>query len=106
MLSETESSVFNTEQITVVVLPGFSEQTKLVYPGRGHEAYAAKPSDLVISFVQKPMENYSREGDNLIYTHTLTLADALEMKPIAVPTLDNRMVYVAQDEVVGPQSVF
>lgn len=55
-------------------------------------------------FNQLPMPNYKREGDDLIYTHTLTLIEALEMQPVAVNTLDNRRVFVAPTEVISPQT--
>ena len=102
MLSETQGSVINADKFNVTVLPGFSEQTRLVFPGRGHESFAARASDMIISFKQKPIKNYKRSGDDLIYTQTVTLMEALQMRPVAVPTLDNRTVYVAPTEVVSP----
>ena len=50
MLSETQGSVVNTEKFNVVVLPGFGEQTRLVYPSRGNESFAAHKSDLIVKF--------------------------------------------------------
>ena len=104
MLSQTESSVVNAERFNVTVLPGFNEETRLVYPKRGHEAFAAHPSDMVIKFCQKPHANFQRKGDDLIYTHTLTLMEAIQMQPIAVSTLDNRQVYVASTDVITPST--
>ena len=79
MLSETKSSVIVAERFNVTVQPGFSEKTRLVYPRRGHESFAAHPSDLVVELTQKPMDKYERKGDDLVYIHTLTLIEALEM---------------------------
>lgn len=104
MLSVTQGHVINTENFNVTVLPGFSPETRLVYEGRGHEAFGAHPSNLVIRFCQKPLLNYERKGDDLYYTHTITLLDALMMKPVAVDTLDNRKVFVAPTEVVTPKT--
>ena len=50
------------------------------------------------------MPNYQRKGDDIIYTHTVTLKEALQMQPIAVTTLDNRKVFVAPNEIVSPQT--
>mmetsp|Transcript_31285 Transcript_31285/g.38692 ORF Transcript_31285/g.38692 Transcript_31285/m.38692 type:complete len:297 (+) Transcript_31285:28-918(+) len=104
MLSETQGSVVSADRFNVIVLPGFNAETRLVYPGKGHEAFAAHCSDLVVRFAQKPMQNYERRGDDIIYTHTLTLIEALQMQPVAVNTLDNRKVFVAPTEVVTPQT--
>ena len=96
--------MINAEHFNVTVLPGFSEETRLVFPRRGHEAFEAHPSDLIVKFSQKLMPNYQRKGDDIIYTHTVTLKEALQMQPIAVTTLDNRKVFVAPNEIVSPQT--
>ena len=104
MLSQTQGSVVNADRFEVTVLPGFSEETKLVYDGRGHESFGAHPSNLVIKFSQKPLANFVRKGDDLVYTHTLSLVEALQMQPVAVNTLDNRKVFVAPSDVITPQT--
>ena len=104
MLSETPGSVVNAERFNVLVLPGFSPENRLVFPGRGHQSFAAHPSDLIVRFRQNPMPNYERRGDDIIYTHTITLVEALQMQPVAVNTLDNRKVFVSPTEVVTPQT--
>lgn len=50
MLSETQGNVVSSERFNVIVMPGFSEETRLVFPGRGHQAFAAHPSDLIVRF--------------------------------------------------------
>ena len=50
MLSQTQGSVVNSERFDVTVHPGFSEDTQLVYEGRGHESFGAHSSNLVIKF--------------------------------------------------------
>jgi len=59
------------------VQPGYSEQTEVVYKEQGNEAFGSKPSDLIVKFKQVPKAGYLRRGDDLIYTHTCTLTDAL-----------------------------
>ena len=102
MLSSTNGSVVNAERFQVTILPGYSEETKLVYEGRGHEAFGAHTSNLIVQLKQKPLTNYVRKGDDLVYTHTLSLVDALQMQPVAVDTLDNRKVFVAPTDVISP----
>ena len=60
MLSETTGSVVNADRMQVTVLPGFNEETRLVYERKGHESFGAHPSDLVIKFKQVPMANLVR----------------------------------------------
>ena len=50
------------------------------------------------------MQDYVRKGDDIVYTHTLTLVEALQMQPVAINTLDNRKVFVSPTEVVTPQT--
>ena len=47
---------------------------------------------------------YVRDGDNLIYTHELSLEDALLSKPIQVRTLDGRNINLSLDETITPQT--
>lgn len=104
MMSSTAQSVINADRFNLTVLPGFSEDTRVVFEGRGHESFGAHPSNLIISFCQKPMANYQRRGDDLIYTHTMTLLEAMQMQPVIVETLDNRKVFVAPSDVITPQT--
>ena len=51
-----------------------------------------------------PLANYLRKGNDLYFTHTLELVDALQCKPLAVSTLDNRKVFASPTEVITPQT--
>lgn len=45
-----------------------------------------------------------RRGDDLVVTVNVTLAEAIQMKPQAIATLDNRQVFVSPDELITPQT--
>lgn len=90
--------------MTIEIRKGYGEHTKITYPGKGHESFGSNPSDLIVNFKLRPKANYLRVGDNLIYTHSCTLIDALELKPFSVQTLDSRLVSVSPTEVITPQS--
>ena len=94
MYAATEGSSIKNEWITVEVRPGFGEHTTIRYPGRGHEAFGSDPSDLIIKFKQVQKNGYVRDGDDIIYTHTLSLVEALEAEPLKLWTLDSRSVLV------------
>ena len=58
MLSETTGSVVNADRMQVTVLPGFSEETRVVFERKGHESFGAHASDLVIKFKQVPLDKF------------------------------------------------
>ena len=39
------------ESLKIEVLPGYSEKTRLVFSGRGHESFGAHTSNLIVTFV-------------------------------------------------------
>ena len=57
-LAVADKTDLRTQTMTIEVKPGYGEHTCLRYPGKGHEAFASKPSDLVIKFKQVPKANY------------------------------------------------
>lgn len=98
------------KDLTVEVKPGFSTETVLRYDTKGNQAYACKNSALVVKFA---LDNsaidhecqYRRQGDDLIYIHTLPLEDALCSRPISCKTLDGRTINVNLDVMITPQTV-
>lgn len=48
---------------------------------------------------------FKRNKENLFYTYTLSLVDALQCKTIQVYTLDNRVLNIFLDEIVSPNTV-
>ena len=93
------------EEINVEVKPGFSEATVIQYTSKGNEAEGHYQSKLVIHFSQAPHSQYRRKGDDLIYTHTLSLEEALLSQPVKVKALDGRNLIVTIDEIITPQTV-
>jgi len=91
------------------VKPGYDTDTVLTYETKGNQAYACKNSALVVKFKldnSAVEENrYKRKGDDLIYTHTMTLEEALLSRPISLKTLDARSINVNLDVMITPQTV-
>ena len=51
-------------------------------------------------------ENYSRAGaTDLLYRHKVCLQDVIECKPVRLTTLDGRVLTVAIDQVMSPNTV-
>ena len=69
--------------------------------------FTHKRSNLKVMLVedQSLAQNYTRRENNLIYTHSMSLRDALASKPIQIQTLDNRTININLDTAITPQTV-
>jgi|APSaa5957512535_1039671.scaffolds.fasta_scaffold120177_1 DnaJ-class molecular chaperone len=76
--------------MTIEIKPGYDTDKVITFPSKGNEAFAYHQSKLNIHFALSNEDvngvvinnSYVRHGDNLIYTHELSLEDALLSKPI------------------------
>jgi DnaJ homolog subfamily B member 4 len=90
----------------VVIKPGYKAGTKIRYRGVGNEKRGYAPADVVFVIGEKPHASYTRDGDDLLYTAKISLADALGGgRPITVPTIDGRSVNLAVTEIIKPGAV-
>jgi DnaJ-class molecular chaperone len=71
-------------------------------------------TDLVVQFKEvqsddkkqrQVLDKYKRNGNNLVFTATISLQQAINAEPVLVPTLDGRMIAAPVDSIVGPRSV-
>jgi DnaJ-class molecular chaperone len=100
-----DNAVVVNKTLTIEVKPGYGEQTTLRFPEHGHESFGAKPSDLIIKFkLNQDATQFSRHGDDLVYVHTCTLLEALELKPFQLQTLDSRILALSPTETLTPQT--
>lgn len=91
--------------LSILVKPGWKKGTKISFVNEGDEGPGLIASD--IEFIVQEKENsdpgYVRDGNNLIYTHKLSLSDALtDHNGLQVRTLDSRIISIACPEVVSP----
>lgn len=95
------------ESLTIEVKPGDDETTVLEFPERGNQAYAHKQAVLRVNLRLKnePVSCFKRKGDDLHYTHNMSLEDALATKPVHLKTLDQRSLILSIDETISPQLV-
>lgn len=82
-----------------------SESTQIVYPLKGNQAYAHADSALVVRIKQVEDDCFRREGDDLVYTHTLSLEDAIKGEPVSLKSLDGRTLRFQVNEQISPVSV-
>jgi DnaJ-class molecular chaperone len=95
------------EEIQVEVQPGMDTNTVLTFTSQGNEQYNHPRSSLIIKFCldDSHFNNYKRSGNNLIYTHKISLREALKCSPVSLMTLDNRIINLNVDQGINPQTV-
>ena len=72
------------ESIKIEIKPGYSIGDVLTYAGKGNEQYTYPRSALKIKLIEDTSvsTNFLRRGNNLIYTHSLSLQAAIAQHPI------------------------
>lgn len=94
--------VDESKMLTVNVKQGWKKGTKVTFPGEGDEGPDVLAADIVFVIQETNEMSYTREGNNLIYTHKISLSDALSDCSLQIPTLDRRLISLACPEVVSP----
>ncbi|KAF2619182.1 hypothetical protein F2Q68_00040476, partial [Brassica cretica] len=96
--------VMQTEEIlTIGVKPGGKKGTKITFPEKGNEHPGVIPADLVFIIDEKPHPVFTREGNDLIVTQKVSLADALTGYTVNLTTLDGRTLKIPVTNVIHPE---
>jgi len=90
--------------LTIDVKKGWKAGTKITFPKEGDEMPGMEPQDIVFVLEEKPHPYLKREKDDLVYTHTISLAQALTGFDVPIQTLDGRRLNIPIREVVSPSS--
>ena len=102
--NESGMLVEQSKLLVVNVKKGWKKGTKVTFPNEGNESAGALPQDVVFVIQEaESTDGYVRDGNNLIYTYKISLADALTDCSLQVPTLDGRILSIACPEVISPQ---
>lgn len=91
-----------TEILTIDVKPGWKKGTKITFPDKGNEQPNQLPADLVFVIDEKPHDFYKRDGNDLIVTQIVTLAEALAGTTVNLTTLDGRNLSIPVSDIVNP----
>lgn len=91
-----------TKTLTILVKPGWKAGTKITFACEGDEGPHIVPADIVFEVKELPHSTLKRNGFTLIFTASISLADALSGTIVHVPTLDGRILSVSCPEVVSP----
>jgi len=88
--------------LSIDVKKGWKTGTKITFPEEGDEQPGVIPADIVFVVEEKLHPRFKRSGDDLIYTATITLQQALCGGTAEVLHLDGRVVRVSFTDVVTP----
>lgn len=88
---------------TVPIRKGWKAGTRLTFKGEGHQTHPKIiAGDLVFVVVEVPHTSFVREGCDLVYTHKISLCEALVGHTLNVTTLDKNVLSLHVPEVASP----
>jgi DnaJ homolog subfamily B member 4 len=90
------------EILTIDVKPGWKKGTKITFPEKGNETPHTIPADLVFIIDEKPHPVFTRDGNDLVVTQRIPLAEALTGHTAHLTTLDGRSLTVPITSVIQP----
>ncbi|XP_009377755.1 dnaJ homolog subfamily B member 4 [Pyrus x bretschneideri] len=89
------------EVLTIEIKPGWKKGTKITFQDKGHDTQRGViPADIVFIVDEKPHSVFKRDGDNLIVTQTVSLAEALAGHTAQLTALDGRNLRVSIDSII------
>ncbi|XP_028777433.1 dnaJ homolog subfamily B member 4-like [Neltuma alba] len=90
------------EILTIEIKPGWKKGTKITFPEKGNEQPNVTPADLVFIIDEKPHSVFTRDGNDLIVTQKISLAEALTGYTVHLTTLDGRTLNIPINNVIHP----
>ncbi len=86
-----DGRVFGEETLDVDIPAGVHDGIQLNMAGKGNAgAKGGSPGDLVINIEEIPHDEFTRDGNNVMYELFINIADAALGTKLEVPTLDGR----------------
>ncbi|CAN6724130.1 unnamed protein product [Malus baccata var. baccata] len=90
------------EVLTIKIKPGWKKGTKITFQEKGPDTQRGViPADIIFIVDEKPHSVFKRDGDNLIVTQKVSLADALAGYTAQLTALDGRNLRVSIDSVIS-----
>ena len=90
------------EILTIEIKPGWKKGTKITFPEKGNEQPNVLPADLVFILDEKPHSTFTRDGNDLVVTQTISLVEALTGYTVRLTTLDGRSLTIPINNVIHP----
>ena len=73
--------------VTIEVKPGWKERTKITFPQEGDQVVGQTPADIIFVVAEKQHSQFTRDGNDLNHTVSISLRDALCGCDVNVPTI-------------------
>ncbi|KAI5331235.1 hypothetical protein L3X38_021361 [Prunus dulcis] len=90
------------EILTIEIKPGWKKGTKITFPEKGNEQGNVIPADLVFIIDEKPHSTFTRDGNDLVVTQKISLAEALTGYTVHLTALDGRTLAIPINNVIHP----
>ncbi|KAI7741604.1 hypothetical protein M8C21_006899 [Ambrosia artemisiifolia] len=102
-IADVSGKTMTVEEIlNINIKPGWKKGTKITFPEKGNEQPNTIPADLVFVIDEKPHSTFTRDGNDLVVTRRITLAEALTGYTVHVTTLDGRNLTIPINNVIHP----
>jgi len=88
--------------LTLEIKPGWKKGTKITFTEKGNELPNVIASDLVFVIDEKPHPVFTRDGNDLVVTEKVSLAEALTGYTVHLTTLDGRVLNITINNVIHP----
>lgn len=105
LFRENSGGERNKQQVSkeVLIKPGYSEKTELVYKSEGSAKLNGEKGDLIVKIKEKKHKVFERQGDDLHITIKLGLHEALNPEVIEIENLDKTIRSISVDHCISPQ---
>lgn len=93
------------DTLTIIVERGMQDGERITFPSQSDEAPDSTPGDLHFKLVTLPHKRFTRQGDDLHYSLTVTLLEALVGFSKKIKHLDGHLVEIERKEVTKPGQI-
>ncbi|CAG9463259.1 unnamed protein product [Pedinophyceae sp. YPF-701] len=95
-----------SDVLEIAVKPGWKAGTRITFPDKGGDSHHGRPAaDLVFTIQEKPNSSFRRDGNDLVYTSRIPLADALTGFVLRIPHISGQLLEIPVNDVVAPGAV-
>ena len=84
--------------LEVKIRPGTKRGTQLYLRGQADQHPDMEPGDIILTIAQKKHHTFSCAGNDLVYKHKLTLAEALTGYKVPLKNVDGKTLILENDE--------
>ncbi|XP_020207321.1 dnaJ homolog subfamily B member 1 [Cajanus cajan] len=91
-----------SEILSIDVKPGWKKGTKITFPEKGNQKPNEVAADLIFVIDEKPHDLFKRDGNDLIVSKRVSLAEAIGGTTVDITALDGRSLNIQVTKIVSP----